>query len=113
VARTYVVLTAQNVRTRCLYLLPNALLCFRQPDIAVTDTLLPANYQNYQVCLNHFEILQATDQAKFTSSGSQLGDQVINTTLISDDVNYWTPANKDSRNKGNTQKQYVSEINHP
>ena len=112
-ARTYVVLTAQNVRTRCLYLLPNALLCFRQPDIAVTDTLLPANYQNYQVCLNHFEILQATDQAKFTSSGSQLGDQVINTTLISDDVNYWTPANKDSRNKGNTQKQYVSEINHP
>jgi len=113
VARTYVVLTAQSVRTRCLYLLPNALLCFRQPDIAVTDTLLPANYQNYQVCLNHFEILQATDQAKFTSSGSQLGDQVINTTLISDDVNYWTPANKDSRNKGNTQKQYVSEINHP
>jgi len=113
VARTYVVLTAQSVRTRRLYLLPNALLCFRQPDIAVTDTLLPANYQNYQVCLNHFEILQATDQAKFTSSGSQLGDQVINTTLISDDVNYWTPANKDSRNKGNTQKQYVSEINHP
>ena len=112
-ARTYVILGAQSVRTKCSYLLPNSVQCFRQPDIAVTDTALPANYQNYQVCLNHFEILQSIDQAKFTSSGDQRQDQVIQTTVISDDVNYWTPANKDSRNKGNTQKQYVSEVNHP
>jgi len=113
-ARTYTLLTASNIPGVCSYLLPNSVQCPRPVEWAVNDTGLPANYQNYQVCHVHFNILKATDSSLFTPSGNQRNDQTLNSATCSDDINgFWTAGTKDSKNKGFTQKTYVSEVNHP
>lgn len=90
--KTFTALVASDNITRCFYLFPSGIQCFRLGQWKVVDSVLGITYTT---CNQHVNVLKAIDGGSITGSGTQKNDQVPPAAV--GDVGGETELSKDTR----------------